>query len=195
MFCCFCCFFNFCLLTRGEIVAGTAVEAEPLGIGVEIGLGVKIVCICRYVFEDIIDMFTPRCGVLLQTIIDLNGDLLSTITRLASDLFGYKTVPTGDADTTDNNVFINELSCSSGGEIINGYFNGYFGGLSATVVVAAVEGIRGLTTAKLNRFLYGFSGYFNRFNIERKRRIVFSSGVPSVASHNIVLEFFDKEKE
>ena len=31
--------------------------------------------------------------------------------------------------------------------------------------------------------------------IERKIRIVFSSGVSSVASHNIVLKFFGKEKE
>ena len=64
-----------------------------------------------------------------------------------------------------------------------GLINGY----------AGVKQIDGLTTAILLNGL--LNGYLNCLNIERERRIVFGSGVPSVTSQNIVLKIFEKGKK
>ena len=66
--------------------------------------------------------------------------------------------------------------------------------LSATVVVGAVRGISGLTTI-INGFLYGFDVYFYCFNIGKEKELYLFQSVPSVTLHNIVLKFFEKEKE
>ena len=104
-----------------KIGAGIEVEVETKPIRLEIGIRLeakeglaavlvvvtKIGCICRYEF----DIFTPVCGVFLQTIIGVFGDLFGGL------LLNTIIVISG---------FINKLCCRRGDETIDGYYNKYF---------------------------------------------------------------------
>ena len=127
----------------------------------------KIHCFCGYVFEYVL----------------LCGDIGSFGTIQQIRMF-----------------FINELCWSCGGGTINGYSSDK---LLTILVALLAQGIGfknivfsgGLTTAIINESLYSVNGYLNCFNTERESGIVFDTNIPLETSNNIVLKFFEKQKD
>ena len=189
-----------CLSTGDQVVGGEEIgadteveaEAEPIGIEIGIRLGAeevlaaevtKINCSCGYVFEYVLYMFAPSCGVVSKAIVGLFGDLfgglLFSVIRLISGLFRYEPVLSLSGDSTYKDGFVN-LAVVKGIDL---------------VMVCLMAYIVYLLVVIINGFLYGVNEYFSCCNTEREKRIVLSTGIPSVTSHNIVLKFCDKVKD